>query len=158
MPKPRKIILPTTTKEHQIALAVGKVHKAMMAKFDLSPETAKKSGTPAGQIHKPLDRNGEAKTGGEMKNGRYAISRYVSYRLGDKRVFLAGRLNVGDSVEKTYYRVMATPELQPDGEEIEPDDPAGDVRYRDFKTLEEAAKRYEEVLAKFAPRRLSSNN
>ena len=154
------------TLERRVAEALGRVAEQLGRRYDLSAETAKRLsvGTKNFKAHQLTDKNGLAKTGGSMKGGRMSIDRYISYRVRDSTVSLAFLLFPGQPEDAGKYVVIATDDLMTAGDPLDtlvPEksneygwSPAFRERMRavPFESLDDAARRYEDLIAKVAPR------
>jgi hypothetical protein len=150
-PAARKKALGIFTFEQTIARDLGNFARELDKEFDLSKETATKLGTP--HPHALTDNRGDAKTGGAMKSGRFALDRYISYRLKDSKLTVAVILHLNRTIDQAVYAVVGTSDVLPLG------------KYRDdlelikgevaaiFPSLATAKAEYRKLLATFAPAR-----
>lgn len=155
------------TLEKRIAVALGAVAEALAKRYDLSPETARKLSAGARNFkpHNLTAKNGEAKTGGAMQEGKLAIDRYISYRVADDIVSLAFILFKDEPEENGRYFLVGTDAVLADGARLT-EALAGKAGYGwsaaftqrmnavSFDSLPEAAAAYEALVAKLAPRRI----
>ena len=153
------------TLEKRVAVELGGFAEELAKRFDLSAETARKRSVGAARFvpHNLTAKNGEAKTGGAMKEGKLAIDRYISYRLGDTLVSLAFILFKDEPEENARYYVIGTDDVMSDGQrftELLAEktgygwSPAFTARMNvaSFAGLSPAAVAYEALVAKLAPK------
>lgn len=152
-PAEKKKALGIFSFEKTVANDLGNLARELDKEFDLSIETAVKLGTS--YTHELTDNRGNAKTGGTMKSGRFALDRYISYRLKDTKLMDAVLLHEGRSIDQAIYAVIGTIDVLPFGKYLDDLELIeGEVAVI-FLTFEEAAAEYRKLLATFAPRRAS---
>ena len=153
------------TLEKRVARTLGALAEELATRYDLTPETATQlsAGTKRFKAHALTDKRGEAKTGGAVKEGKIAIDRYISYRVGDSLVSLAFVLFVGEAVDRARYFVMGTTDVLDEGEPFATALPDGAsygwsagfverMNTLSFVDLPAASVRYEALVAKLAPK------
>jgi len=138
--------------------------KKLLAKFDLSPETAKANSVGCKYFfaHNLVSESGSSKKGDHQKKKRVLLDRYISYRVGDFAFKLTCLLlddrdpsGVRFQVEgdPKYFKKTAfkTPnELRP---YLIEEDPMGAAHGgQEFKSFDQAAAFFEKLIAKVAPR------
>lgn len=121
--------------------------------FDLSKETAEQMGTT--QALKLTAANGKAKVGTlENKNLR-DVDRYISYKLGDKKIACTIVLFKDESVDKAHYLVSGSATAVPEGKPSDKyDHPASEV-VMEFASLNDAMAEYKTLLSAFAIPRIA---
>lgn len=153
------------TLEKRVAVALAGVADELAKRYDLSPETARSLSVGAKNFkaHNLTAKNGEAKTGGAMQEGKLAIDRYISYRVKDDIVSLAFILFKGAPEEEGRYFLVGTDSVLAEGHRFG-DALAGKADYGwsaaftarmnavTFTELAPAAAAYEALVAKLAPR------
>ena len=136
--------------EKRVAQDLGEIARELDKEFDLSEETARNLGTP--HPHALTDKKGDAKTGGAMKSGHFAIDRYISYRLKSSKLTFAVVLHLDRTIDQATYVVIGTSDVLPLGEYRDDLDLIpGDVAVI-FPSLATAHAEYRKLLATFAPR------
>jgi hypothetical protein len=144
---------------------LGGVAEALGKRFDLTAQTARKLSIGSSRFmpHSLTAKNGEAKTGGAMKEGKLAIDRYISYRLRDELISLAYILFKEEPEENGRYYLVGTEGVFTGGQKFS-EVLAGKANYgwspaftdrmyaQPFTELAEAAAAYETLIAKLAPR------
>lgn len=106
------------TFEKRVAIELGGIAEALAKRYDLSPATARNLSVGAKNFkaHNLTAKNGEAKTGGAMKEGKLAIDRYISYRVGESLVSLAFILFKDEPEENARYYVIGTDDVMTEGQ------------------------------------------
>jgi hypothetical protein len=146
----KKKALGISSFEKKLSARLGAIASALAKEFDLSEETAKAHGTS--RPHMLTNKHGNAKVGGAMKNGKFAVDIYISYRLKDIKLTLDVVLQEGKSIDQTIYVVSGSPSVVPNGIPRDDLDISKDSVAVEFATLEDAADFYKQQLATFAPR------
>lgn len=102
--------------EGEAAAQLTRLAKSLLANYDLSAETAKgqSKGIKGFRALELLGKNGSAKVGGLQLNGSLALDRYISYRIGQDRVFLAYVLIKGRPIEQAKWIAVGPKRLLPD--------------------------------------------
>ena len=114
----------------QAADDIARLQTIIADQFDLSPQSANTA-----RPHKVLSSSGGAKAGGDMLNGSVLSYFYVSYRNGDNSASLSVILKNND--EEPFFEVLFN---------------SCATRYA-IGQFEEAAARYEAIIACIAPAR-----
>ncbi|MEI6486235.1 MAG: hypothetical protein WCO11_08200 [Sphingomonadales bacterium] len=94
--------------------------KSLLAKYDLSAETAKRLSRDV-KGFRALDllgKNGVAKVGGLQLNGSLGVDRYISYRLRNDKASLDYVLMKGRPIEEARWIAVGPKRLIPDAELI----------------------------------------
>jgi len=154
------------TLDRRVGIALGEFAETLAQRYDLSPETAKSlsNGMKGFRSHNLTAKNGEAKTGGAMKEGKLDVDRYISYRVRDVIVSLAFIVFKDEPEESGQYYLVGTDEVMSEGQPFsallagKADygwSPAFTARMNAmaFADLESAGAQYELLIAKLAPRR-----
>lgn len=146
----KKKALGISSFEKKLSSRLGAIASALAKEFDLSEETAKAQGTS--HPHMLTNRHGNAKVGGAMKNGKFAVDIYISYRLKDVKLTLAIVLHEGKAIDQTLYTVSGSPSVVPNGVPRDDLDIPKESVAAEFTNLDDAAAFYTQQLATFAPR------
>ncbi len=154
------------TLDRKVAIDLGAFAESLGKRYDLTPETAKSlsAGMKGFRSHNLTAKNGEAKTGGAMKEGKLAIDRYISYRVRDVIVSLAFILFKDEPEENGRFFLVASDEVLSEGESFT-ELLGGKADYgwsaaftarmnaMSFTDLATAGAQYEVLIAKLAPAR-----
>ena len=91
--------------------------KNLLAKYDLSPDTAKRlsQGIKGFRSLELIGKNGATKVGGLQRNGALALDRYVSYRRRNALIKMEYVLLNGRPIEDARWLVIAPLSLLPEG-------------------------------------------
>lgn len=146
----KKKVLGISSFEKKLSARLGAIASALAKEFDLSEETAKAQGTS--HPHMLTNKQGNAKVGGAMKNGKFAVDIYISYRLKDTKLTLDVVLHEGKAIDQTLYIVSGSSSVVPNGVPRDDLDISKDSVAVEFTTLDDAAAFYKQQLATFAPR------
>jgi hypothetical protein len=94
--------------------------KILLAKYDLSPATAKRlsQGVKGFRALELLGKSGNAKVGGLQINGSLSIDRYISYRLAHDQISLAFVLLKDRPVEQARWMIAAPRRLLPEATSV----------------------------------------
>lgn len=155
----RSIVL----QDARIAEALGDLALLLSKRYDLSEATAReKSSATSGFRPLPLvNKQGQARTGASMKNGKMAIERFISYRVRDSLAGLAYLLPMDQPQQTGRYVLLGTEDLLESGAplaEVMPGsgdygwsrDSHGRMRAKVAADFAEAQRLYEELIARLA--------
>ena len=144
---------------HEIFLLAEKLYN----EFDLSPATAKSlsAGIPYFRGLTPFEKVGRCHTGGAKRAGKVAVDRYTAYRLKDMRFTLSVVQHFRDPENTFRFIVEAPKHLLPVPEPLnklrEVVRPRSErflnafgMRFQDFQ---QAARLYEKLIRKHAPKK-----
>jgi hypothetical protein len=99
------------------------------------------------------DKRGDAKSGGAKRSIKFALYRYISYRLINAKLEATAMLHIGKTIDQTIYAVSGTPDVVTEGTRIDGLELAKGEVALTFPTLEAAVIEYTKLLGTFAPRR-----
>lgn len=158
--KSRKAHSSLRTLEEQYSVRIAAIARELAAQFDLSPETARQNsqGVPGYRTHNLLQKNGQAKVGGEQRKGKCQLDRYVSYRVRDILLSLHIWLAPGEAEDLIRFQVFAPRELLQDGQPLSNLRPGfeGDAEMKlfawgmEFQNIDEAGQCFAELVSKVA--------
>jgi hypothetical protein len=137
--------------ENEVASYLGAAAKSLNKEFDLSIEMATRRKTP--EPHALTDKRGDAKSGGAKRSIKFALYRYISYRLINAKLEATAMLHIGKTIDQTIYAVIGTPDVVTEGTRIDGLELAKGEVALTFPTLEAAVIEYTKLLGTFAPRR-----
>lgn len=106
--------------EAQADALLSALARGLVAKYDLSAETAKRlsSGIKGFRAHELLSRGGATKVGGLQRSGQLALDRYISYRLRNDIIKMEYILLNERPIEDARWLVVAPLTLVPEGAPI----------------------------------------
>lgn len=149
--------------ENQIANRIAELAHDIAKTFDLSEATATRlsQGVKGFKAHKALGSDGLAKTGGLKKEGKAAIDRLTSYRVGDEIVSLTALQVKGARPESLRYLVRAPRARMPRGlpfGDVMPELKDSDLgkaaaHFMAYEEFDEAAGVYRDLISQLAPKR-----
>lgn len=104
--------------ESEAAALLRTFASGLLAKYDLSAETAKRlsKGIKGFRAVELLGKTGSAKLGGLQRNGSVSLESYISYRLRDDRVFLAYLLLKDRPISEARWVTFGPRRLLPDAQ------------------------------------------
>ncbi len=145
--------------EKELDSALEKLGRALLEKYDLSVETARK--LSKGFKYSPHSFNGKPKVGGAKLLGRVAVNKALSYRLKEDVFAIAGVLEHDAPVENMTFMVLAPSELLSNPipikeliPSLQEEDSLGNISVgQHFNNFDDAAELYASIIDRIAPKK-----
>lgn len=145
--------------EKALDIELENLGKALLEKYDLSPQTAKK--LSEGFKYHPHSFTGKSKVGGAKLLGRVAVNKALSYRLKEDVFAIAGVIEFNEPAENISFMVLAPKEFLSNPTSLrelipslQDSDDLGNISVGQyFANFDDAAELYTSIIDQIAPKK-----